>query len=47
VSECDCEASIVRRPWPTSDFYAMIKKITFLSTLYPFIPSDLKEMNQI
>jgi hypothetical protein len=37
VSECDREASIMRRSWPT-----FAPKNTFVSTLYPFRSNDLK-----
>jgi hypothetical protein len=31
VSECDSEASIMRRPWPTGGFCAIEKELTSLS----------------
>ena len=34
VSECDCEASITRRPWPSRGCCATKKKVTFLCVCF-------------
>ena len=37
VSECDCEASIMRRPWPTRFCYDMIQKMFYFSLEVTFL----------